>query len=259
MDVAGTAKSVFEGLGLEVRRRSDRRRLEGDAYAAQDRLLHGRPVRVVFDVGANTGQTARKYRSLYPGATVYSFEPFADSFAALSAAFAGDDAVKPRRLAVADAVGTRTFYVNAANVTNSLLPAADGSAARAIGPELQNVSSVEVETTTVDDFCAAEAVGAIDVLKFDIQGGELIALKGAQGMLARRAIRLVYTEVWFTDAYKGQAHFIDLAAFLRDRGYALHGLYDLHHVEHPRGRRLAWADAIFVSPELDAPAAPPGP
>jgi hypothetical protein len=39
----------------------------------------------------------------------------------------------------------------------------------------------------------------------------------------------------------------DVADYLRGFGYALNGLYDLHHALDGSGA-LRWADAIFVSP-----------
>jgi len=39
---------------------------------------------VIFDVGAYVGDITGTYRGIFPGATIYCFEPFPDSFKKLS-------------------------------------------------------------------------------------------------------------------------------------------------------------------------------
>ena len=46
--------------------------------------------RVIFDAGAHIGKTAQTYRSLFPLADIYSFEPFPNSFNALKPRLPGD-------------------------------------------------------------------------------------------------------------------------------------------------------------------------
>ena len=106
-------------------------------------------------------------------------------------------------------------------------------------------SDIGIETATLDRFCAAHAIDRIDVLKLDIQGGELAALRGAEGLLRGAAIRLVVAEVNFVPLYRDMPLFWDVAAYLRGLGYELHGLFDLHHRLDGSGA-LRWADAIFV-------------
>ena len=89
------------------------------------------------------------------------------------------------------------------------------------------------------------------MLKMDIQGAELLALRGAAGLLARHAIRLIALEVLFQPLYRNQPTFWDIADHLRSLGYALQGIHEQRHhaVNHAV---LRWADAVFVAPELVA-------
>jgi hypothetical protein len=96
---------------------------------------------------------------------------------------------------------------------------------------------------TLDEFCRNKRINCIDILKLDIQGGELRALKGAARLLSERRIRLVYAEVLFVHIYQGQAWFDDLAAFLRSAGYSL---FDLYNFVYTESGQVKWGDAIFV-------------
>ena len=238
-------KLLLRRMGVDVRRWSPQRECQTDAFAAQRWLMRGTAVKTIFDVGANVGQTAQKYLGIFPAAEVLSFEPFEEAFAKLERLFKDNHRVKPQRLAVSNVTGARRLFVNEQDVTNSLLPAAT-SVPGARQP-IRMTGSVEVRTTTLDDFCAATGVSVVDILKLDIQGGELMALQGARDLLARRAIGLIYTEVLFEDMYENQARLPELDLLLREHGYTLYGLYDLNFTND---NRLAWSDAIFVHPEL---------
>ena len=231
---------AFDRLGYQIGRK---RPLEWgmDAGRDQHELLKAAPVEIIADVGANVGDSVDRYRALFPEATIHAFEPFPEVYRTLSERFAGDPRIRPHQRAVTDVPGTRRLYVNDVHVTNSLLPLVPSSAewARASGRDLDK--TVDVPATTLDEFCAAEGVARIDLLKMDVQGGEGLALRGAAGLLSRHAVRLVYVEVLFAPLYDGQAYFCDVSRILEGHGYRLFGLYNLMHGE----RGLGWGDAIF--------------
>ena len=111
---------LFRYMGYEVRRKGQG--FHADAYADQQILLSGDEVGVVFDVGANVGQTARHYRQIFPNAKIHSFEPFESTFRTLSENCRGDGRIATYQLAVTDFSGSRTFFFNEDSVSNSLLP-----------------------------------------------------------------------------------------------------------------------------------------
>ena len=239
---------VLRRFGYEVQRLGQG--FHADPYEDQRAILSGRrEVRHVLDGGANVGQTAGRYRALFPGATIHSFEPFPESYEALVRAYAGDDKVRAHRLALADSAGFRTFHTNSDSVTNSLLPA-DPGAEKILGTGMiAPRGSVEVEATTLDAFCAEHGIDALPILKMDVQGGEGLVLSGSGRMLSAGAIDVIYTEVNFAPMYEGQSDFHALCAALARYRYELYWLYDLN-----RGRDglIAWGDAIFVGPALRA-------
>lgn len=238
---------VLEGAGVELRQLPPGHR--ADAFEEQRELLASHDVHTIFDIGANVGVTARRYAQLFPGATVHCFEPFPDSYAALRAAFPASAPVRTHALAVCDAVGTRTLFVNKGSVTNSLFPTSDLYRERYARSDITTpTGAVTVPTVTVDQFCAEHGISHINVLKLDIQGGELLALRGTERMLASASVDLVYSEVNFSRIYEGQAFFHDLAPLLLGHGYQLYNLFPLTHT---RNGIVSWSDAIWVSPTLE--------
>ena len=67
----------LHGLGfIQSLKKSD---FQGNAFDIQQKLMLNVP-KVIFDIGANRGDTAIKYSNLFPLAKVYAFEPFAETF-----------------------------------------------------------------------------------------------------------------------------------------------------------------------------------
>ncbi|HEY7529970.1 MAG TPA: FkbM family methyltransferase [Gemmatimonadota bacterium] len=213
-----------------------------DAFLAQRRLLAGGPVRTIVDGGAHLGETAARYREAFPEAVVWSFEPAPESFGRLRAAFADDPLVRPVNLALGREPGAATLHLNRATGTHSLFrrPA---SGRRYYDPEGVPAGRTEVRVTSLDAFTAERGLERLDVLKLDVQGGELGALQGAARLLREGRIGLVYAEVLFVHHYEGEPLFHEVAAFLEGLDYTLYGLYDLVFA---RDGQLRFADAIFI-------------
>lgn len=239
-------KALTHGLGFEVRR--IRSAFPGEPYQAQARLMLelGRPPTAIMDVGANKGHTALKYRAKFPKAEIYCFEPFPDSVTALQQAVGKDVHTHVVPKAVTNESGHRTFYVNHSAATNSLLPRPEAARryyAQKAGPR----GSIQVAATTLDDYLTEHPSAAPQILKFDIQGGEMLALQGAKNLLRSGRVHLIYTEIFFVPHYEGAPLFHDIWSHLAEYGYSLFDTYNLHRA---RNGQLRFGDALFVSREM---------
>lgn len=169
-----------------------------DPFWAQRRLIGGldRAEISILDVGANKGQTARKYRSEFPAAEFYCFEPFPDSIAELQNQFSDDRKIHIVPKAVGRERGVATFFVTELDTTNSLSlrPATDGRYyPKSAGPK----ETIEIEVIDIDGFLKENNVSMIDIMKLDIQGGELEAMRGAESLLKAGSVSLIFTEIMF--------------------------------------------------------------
>lgn len=207
-------------------------------------LLGPNSAPVVFDVGANVGQSGKLFRELWPKAIIHSFEPFPEVFAKLSQEAAGDPNWKVHALALANHCGISQFFIHPADYLSGLLPM-DQKCPKTdwMAPFNQDgQQTIEVEAVTLDEFCQQAGVPRIDLLKLDVQGAELKVLEGARSLLARQAVDLILAEIILAPLYVNQVKFHEVCAFLDQHGYAFNGLYrpnfDLQH-------RLAWFDALF--------------
>jgi FkbM family methyltransferase len=162
--------------GETIRVDPDYRHLAWNAeeYAA---LKHyARAGATILDIGANVGA----YTLLFAGwagetGHVYAFEPAAASRAGLERHLSLNGLtarVTVRREAIGDRSGSVAFIDAGTHGDNRVVPAG-------------STRTTEVPSVSIDEFCESHDL-APDVIKVDIEGAELAALRGARRTIARR-------------------------------------------------------------------------
>jgi len=227
-------KAVFHFFGIEIHK--VRKGVGVDAFRDM-RYLSAVPDPVIFDVGANVGQSVGIFRKYFPRPVIHSFEPGGAAFEQLTRATAGVPDLRLNNFGLASQAGSRTFIENARTDMSSLLePGAD------CWGEITRTYTIDV--STVDDYCAKNGIELIDILKIDTQGSEFDVIKGADAMMRKGAIHLIYLEIIFSEMYKGLPRLDEVYGFLADRGYTLVAFYDFWY----QRERAGWTDALFIHP-----------
>lgn len=214
-----------------------------DAFADQCHLLSPEGAKVILDVGANIGAVSQIYARRFPGAQIHALEASPSTFALLQQNFQGHPRVHTHYFAVSDRDGEISFNVNYNSGTSSVFEPSDYN--RATWASQGTQARVAVPAVTIPAFCRRMDIDAIDVLKLDIEGSELPALRGAVAMLQKSEIKLIFTEVCLTPLYRDQPLLHDLTAFLAGHGYML---FNLYQIVESRIRQGTISNAIFLSP-----------
>ncbi len=204
--------------------------------------------RIIVDVGANEGVTVERYLERYPDARVIAVEPLPELAARLTQRLAPYPNVVVVHVAVDERCGTRSFRQTAVTGNSSFFEVS-AQQRGCVGHEHKTrvTATLDVPTTTLDRLAAEHGLEAIDILKLDIQGAELLALRGAELLLTRRRIAAVCCEVQFAPIYEGQCWFHEVAALLLRHGYWLYDLFDLNR---QLDGSLTHGNALFLSPEV---------
>lgn len=235
---------LFHKFGFEVRTLKSLEAEQNNKFHnpfTQLKELHTSSTCTIFDVGAYDGRISKEFFKIFPKAVIHAFEPFPESYSKLKDFQSHQTSLVINQCAVSDSKGTKSLYVNSFAPTNSLYqPNQVNEYHDAL---MKTQSKIDVSVTTLDEYCLEQGIASIDILKMDIQGGELDALRGASKLLETKSIKYIYVEVEFVEMYKQQPLFIDIAVFLKNQGFSLYNLY--HNVNDSTGQ-IMWADALFV-------------
>lgn len=213
-----------------------------EPYAVMAKLLKRSTVTGILDAGASNGHISERLLSWFPQATAYAFEPNPLYTQILQDLARRDPRIRPQFAAISDRVGRDRLHITESPGTVSLLkPGEHLKDLVSTGATIKTVS--EVDVLTLDEWAARNGNPSIELMKFDIQGGELKALRGAERMLCESTL-LVYAEIWFNPMYDGSPLYGEIDAFLRTQGFVL---YDIYKPKYDPHGLLTWADALFLN------------
>lgn len=226
-------------------------------FSLTDALQIELPTVRILDVGASMVEGPDHYAPLVDRglAEVIGFEPDAEQFARLQASGREHYRYLPYALGTG---GTQTFHVAHFPGCSSLLPPNPAwvdrfTAIGATGPHanFRVTHTVPVETHRLDDL---PDVPAPDYIKLDIQGVERDVLSHGARTLSSTVV--IESEVLFGPLYEGQGDFADLTLLLREQGFQLLELRDVHrcvvapflteNTPFPSRGQWMWADAVYV-------------
>jgi FkbM family methyltransferase len=168
----------------------------------------------VFDIGANLGiYTLLAAGPVGASGTVHAFEPVPDLLSYLEESVrrsgAGNVVVNP--LAVGDCSEPVPMY---------LALKKKHSGWHSLAPSADRPRQIQVQGITLDDYVEARGLDRVDLIKIDIEGGELPAFRGASRLLSRPDAPILQAELCDSHC----AHFgytsRDAKEYLAALGYA---------------------------------------
>lgn len=205
-----------------------------------DRRFGRNNIQVVFDVGANVGQSTLAYLREFPQARIYSFEPVQSTYQKLSEATGSFPRVQAFKLGMGSEAGETVIHVNPVSTASSIVMERAGDRAESIAME------------TVAGFAGKHGVESIDLLKIDTEGYDLEVLRGAAPLLQQQRIHLIQSECEPSVRSREDSPFVDfvsLSSFLNGFGYELFGVYE-QQLEWDGRNRVRYWNAVFLCPKL---------
>ena len=161
-----------------------------------------------------------------------------ESYEKICGRYAADARFVIVNCAVTDKNGPIAFRVMNNPVSSSVLPL---SYHKEIYPDIDEVRQVTVDGMTMDTMMGELATAGVgmnefNVLKMDIQGAEILALKGGVKTLA--GIDAILTEVAIKPLYEGGASLDEMDDLLGRAGFVRMAINTADHVD--------WGDAFYV-------------
>lgn len=180
-------------------------------------------IQTVVDIGANRGQFSLMVRHCLPEAKIIAFEPLNAPAAIFRKVFVNDARTMLYEVAIGPEQGNRLMHVSAEDDSSSLLPIT--ALQEKIFPGTGEEKSVDIYIGPLHSFINTTDIVGSALLKLDVQGYELEALKGCDGML--HCFEHVYAECSFVELYQGQALVDEVLAWMDKKGFGLAGVYNV--------------------------------
>ncbi|WP_179018611.1 FkbM family methyltransferase [Winogradskyella forsetii] len=189
---------------------------------------------MLFDIGANVGQTIKDFKEVFKNGTIHAFEPSPSTFEILKNASKGLDKLHFWNVGVGASKGELLLNEYKHSNTNSFLDFHTSNS-----NDLKGKTPVEI--ITIDQFVEANNIEKIDVLKIDTEGFELEVFKGAQKSFSSGKIGLLFFEASFINSHKGMPTFTELWNFVLNEDFELVSVYPLVH----RKNMAAYTNVLF--------------
>lgn len=204
--------------------------------------------RGVLHVGAHLGGEVWAYHNMNMGLkTAVFIEANPEVFPGLEGTLAnyrqyiaennlpGIDQLIAVNCAASNENGTVNFRITSSEQSSSILPLKIHSD---VYPTIEETHQVEVVSKTLDTLLEELQINPADVnlINFDIQGAELMALQGATNLL--KYVDAINTEVSYVELYEGCGLIDDMDDFLEQYGFVRIATTTPYH--------RTWGDAFYV-------------
>ena len=197
----------------------------------------------VIDVGTNKGQSIDFFKKINKNAKLFGFEPNKKLFSTLLKKYQGDTSIELFNLGISSKKGKLVFHENILDETSTFEALNFESEylkkkAKVLGVAGKGliVDSYDVEVTTLNDFLSTHKGVFFDVLKIDVEGHELEALKGLLTNPGEKyPIRFIQLESHNDDMYLNNNQEHEIQTLLEKNGYRQatkikHGFGDFYEI-----------------------------
>jgi FkbM family methyltransferase len=189
-----------------------------------------------FDIGANIGQTAKKFSGYFPNSKIFSFEPVKETYKILKRNLVEYPNIRTYNNAMGATVGELEIFHRANSEWNSLVKTLNE------GAKSMGASSEVIKVNTIDNFVQENKIQKIHILKSDTEGFEMEVLQGAKFCLENQLIDMIYIEVGFSKNDKQHTYFADIMEELEIYGYGCSGLFEKCYTKN---NVILYANAMF--------------
>lgn len=236
---------LADSLSFRLRRRQRRLAVRNTPAARTESFdtyelllrLAANPPRVAYDLGGNRGQWTVLAKSVFPALEIHAFEPVPDHCALFTEATRALHGVSIHAVALGDTAAEMEMDLTTFSDSASLLPPA---AALAETYAVHSGRKVRVPVVRLDDWVREHQLPWPDLLKLDLQGYELNALRGAPACLQHA--RAVVLELSFREYYTGQPPPGSVISHLEAAGFRLAAFSP----DVRAGHLLEQVDALFL-------------
>ena len=213
-----------------------------DELKARQLFLDHYGIKVLLDVGANTGQYASLMRSIGYQGKIISFEPLSSAFEELKIKVDSDHNWQGENFALGSIEEQAKIHIAGNSYSSSLLDILPSHID--FDANSKYIAEETIKIKRLDDiyhlYCQPNDVV---MLKIDTQGFEKNVLLGAKNSLL--SITLLQLEISIQPLYENEVLFVEMVNFLQEIGFDLFTLEN--GIRDPKTGKLLQVDGIFLN------------
>lgn len=205
----------------------------------KNNIALNKEVKIIFDVGANTGNEAILLHNYFPRSKIYCFEPNRKIFSQLKQRLEKFNNIYFDNLFLSSSKQKNYMYLS----LNSHLI---GSGYKETDVTLNEpMIKTKVRSNSIDEFCKKKKIKTIDILRVDVNGFEKEVLKGAEKLLTKKKIHIIHFSFFNIISKINKAgSLFEITKYLNEKNYRLYALYNnFCHSE----RRGGYYFATFIT------------
>jgi FkbM family methyltransferase len=219
-------KKIINLFGYEIFRIN--KELKNNLSFDQIYQLNFKNNQIVFDVGANLGQSIKRFKKTFKSPIIHSFEPNYIAYSKLQNLYGNDKNIFLNNFALGEKNCYKKFNISHKSDTSSFYNFKKNS--RWILKRSKDLNltphnfvkeKVDIKVMTLDNYCNVNKVNKIDILKIDTQGYESKVLEGAKHSLKKNMISALEIEMILDDVYEIYNSFSDIEKNLVKNKYRL--------------------------------------
>lgn len=191
--------------------------------AIEHDILFKKDIKTLVDIGANRGQFS--LAALSDFIKIYAFEPLPKPSRIFMEIFKNNTNVKFFEYAIGDFNGEVEMHVSQKDDSSSILEIASLQTEHFPGTE--EVGLQKINVAPLKNFISPEEILSPSMIKLDVQGFELEALKGCFEFF--EYFDYIYCECSFIKLYKDQSLASDIITYLKSYDYHISGIYNMQY------------------------------
>jgi FkbM family methyltransferase len=196
---------------------------------------------VIIDVGANEGQSIKRFDLIFNNCVIHSFEPIKKCFDQMVENYPNKKFIK-NNYALGDKNTNKKFFINKHSYTSSFNRI--NKSYDQLHKKDKTKNNIKVKTITLDTYIDLNKIKKIDILKIDTQGYELNVLKGAKNSLKKNIFHFVEVEIILCDYYEKKINLHQIDRIMCENNF---DLFNLQEFTYNKDSQIKWFDLLYIN------------
>ena len=203
---------------------------------------------VIFDVGANDGESIERFKKIFSKSKIYSFEPDDNAFQRLKKNYYNKKNIEIFDFGISNRMESTILFLRHDKISSLMQLDANSKLyksrkiAKKSGDDFEKLKNIKL--VKLDSFVKDKSISRINILKIDVQGYEPEVIEGAKDLIENNKIDIIEMEIILGFGYSKSISFYDIEKNFSKQEYKLAAInYDSNIISYSNYQ----IDVIYVS------------